>query len=159
MRRLKIPILFALLLLPTAHSSGQPGPIGKGDVVAPAVAPKVYMATAAQRGGEVVIRVSAPGMRLTNKDKDGKGWVYCWTEMAAMTLDKQVLAYNPAGKRLDRKAVVKALIKPVLVVCFIRMTPHDPKRPDPAYAGVFKDGTVLLVFGPFDNTKAKDLLR
>jgi hypothetical protein len=154
MRRLKVPIIFAVLLLPAAYGSGQPAPIKEGEVVklAPTVAPMVYMATAVERDGEVVVRVSAPAMRLTVKN--GKtSVVYCWEEVAPMTLDKQVLAYNPAGKRLDKKAVVKALTQPVSVACFIRMTPDDPETPDPAYAGVFKDETVLLVF------QAKDMLR
>jgi hypothetical protein len=48
--------------------------------------------------------------------------------------------------------VLKALKRQVSVACFVR-GPDDPEKPDPVYAGVFKDETVLLVF------QAKDMLR
>ena len=153
MRKLAYWLSLGLLLLP-AYVSGQPTPIRKGDKLAPAVAPSVSMASAVERGGEVVVQISLPGIRLTEKtEKNVKGWVYVWEAVAPMTLGKQVLAYTPAGKRSDKEAVVKALARPVPVACFVRKNPDDPELPDPAYAGVFRDDTVLLVF------KAQDMLR
>ncbi|MGH7169938.1 MAG: hypothetical protein ACRELG_06655, partial [Gemmataceae bacterium] len=109
MRNSAFWLSLGLLLFP-GYGSGQPGPIGKGEKLAPAVDPKVCMASAVERGGEVVVQVSLPSIRLTGKTKKyPKGWVYVWEKVAPMTLGKQVLAYTPAGKRLDKAAVVKAL--------------------------------------------------
>ena len=54
----------------------------KGEVVklAPAITPNIYMATAVDQDGKVVIRVSASEIRIRNTapdDKDAKGWITC----------------------------------------------------------------------------------
>ncbi|MCH8149924.1 MAG: hypothetical protein IH987_18420 [Planctomycetes bacterium] len=144
--------LFAIgSLLVAVPAWGQPRALKKGEVVklAPAITPNIYMATAVDQDGKVVIRVSALEIRIRNTardDKDAKGWITCWTEQDPLILGRQIRAYNPSGKKIDDRAVLKALAKPVAVACFQRKHKDDPELPDPFYAGVFRDDLVILVF-------------
>ena len=75
-----------------------------------------------------------------------------WEEGKPLTLGKEVQAYSQAGKPLDKGAVVKALAKPVSVVCFVRKQ-DDPEMPDPLYLEMLREDAVILVF------KAEDTRR
>ena len=138
-------------LMVAAPSWGQPQGIQKGEVVdlAPIVTPTILKATAVEQNGSVVIRVSSIEIRLrqpAGNAKDAKGWLLCWTKPDPLVLGKQIRAYSPSGKKLDNKAVLKALKKPVAVACFQRKHKEDPEMPDPFYSTVFRDDVVILVF-------------
>jgi hypothetical protein len=137
------------LLFSAVPSWSQPFPsLKKGEELVPPVPPFIYRATAAEVKGEVVVRLSVPSGRITDK-KDSQGvtvTVGVWVDMKPLTLGKGVKAYSQAGKLLSKEAVLKALAKQVPVVCFVRRKPDDPERPDPFYTGMFRDDAVLLVF-------------
>ncbi len=119
---------------------------GKGEELAPPVQPFIYRATAAEVDGKVVIRLSWPSLQTTGKGAQ-KDLVYVWEKRKEpQTLGKDVKAYSQAGKPLSKEAVLKALAKPVAVVCFVRANADDPERPDPFYTAMFRDDAVLLVF-------------
>ena len=144
------------LLLCAVPGWGQPPPmLKKGDELFPPVRPRIYRATAAEVKGEVVVRLSGPSPRVTDK-KDARNvtaMVYVWEDVKPLALGKEVKAYSRTGKPLSKEAVLKALAKRVSVVCFVRLKPDDPETPDPIYAALFRDDTVLLVF------KSEALLR
>jgi len=137
------------LLLSAVPAWGQPPPLlKKGEALVPAVPPSIYRATAAEVKGEVVVRLSVPSARITDK-KDAENvtvMAYVWEDMKPLALDKEVKAYSQAGKLLSKEAVLKALAKQVSVVCFVLTKPDDPERPDPFYTAMFRDDTVFLVF-------------
>jgi hypothetical protein len=144
------------LLLSTASAWGQPyPPLKKGDELAPAVPPRIYRATAAEVTGKVVVQLSGPSARITDK-KDAQGvtvTVHVWKDLKPLTLGKEIKAYSRAGRPLSNAAVLKALATQVSVVCFVRLNPDDPEQPDPLYTAMFRDDTVSLVF------QGNDLLR
>jgi hypothetical protein len=87
--------------------------------------------------------------RLRNKEPDGKDtkdWIDCWTEMDPLVFDEQIRAYKPSGDRINETAILRALAKPVAVVCFQRTHKTDPEVPDPLYTGLFRDDVVIFVF-------------
>jgi hypothetical protein len=93
--------------------------------------------------GDVRIRLSFPSVRTSGKER---AIVYVWEERKKpLTLGKEVKAYSQAGKPMSEEAVLKALAKQVSVVCFVRVNPDDPERPDPFYTAMFRDDTVLVV--------------
>jgi hypothetical protein len=144
------------LLFSAVPGWSQPPPsLKKGEELVPKVPPAVYRATVAEVKGEVVVRLSGPSMRITDK-KDAQNvteTVYVWEDLKPLTLGKEVKAYSQAGKSLSKEAVLRALAKQVSVVCFVRLKPDDPELPDPLYSAMFRDDTVLLVF------QGNDLLR
>jgi hypothetical protein len=148
-------VLFGLLFC-AVPGWGQPPPtLKKGEELVPPVPPAIYRATAAEVKGEVVVRLSGPSDRVTDK-KDAQNvtaMVDVWADLKPLTLGKEVNAYSQTGKPLSKEAVLKALAKQATVVCFVRLKPDDPEQPDPFYTALFRDDTVLLVF------KAEALLR
>ncbi len=152
---MRITAFIAMLICSNAGWA-QPYPLlKKGDELAPAVPPRIYRATALEGKSEVVIQLRSRNARITDK-KDADNvtvMAYVWEDMKPLTLDKEIKAYSQAGKPLDKEAVLKALAKQTAVVCFVRVGPDDPERPDPIYAAMFRDDTVFLVF------QGKDLLR
>ena len=117
----------------------------KGEELVPPVRPAIYRATAAEVDGDVRIRLSYPSVRTTGKGAQMRQ-AFVWEERKKpLTLGKEVKAYSQAGKPLSKEAVLKALAKQVSVVCFVRANPDDPEQPDPFYAAMFRDDTVLLV--------------
>lgn len=149
-------VVLLVILLSAGSGWGQPFPLlKKGEELVPTVSPAIYRATATEVNGEVVIRLSSPGARITDK-KDAQGvtvTVCVWEDRKPLTLGKEVKAYNQAGKPLSKESVLKALAKKVSVVCFVRSKPNDPVLPDPLYTSMFRKDVVLLVF------RAHDLLR
>lgn len=137
------------LLFSSGPVWGQPPPLlREGQELVPAVPPVIWRATAAKVNGEVVIQLSYPGVRITDK-KDAQGvtvTVAAWEDARPLTFGKEVRAYSGGGRSLSEEAVLKALAELVPVVCFVRSKPDDPKRPDPFYRSVFRDDAVLLVF-------------
>lgn len=150
MRIAIVGLIFGSLVI-AAAGQGQPLGLRPGEVVerAPDVAPKICRATAAEHDGELVVRISAPAVRLQERDANnprGRGWMQCWAESFPLVLGRQVQAYSTSGRLLDKQAVAKALAQPTGVVCFERLHPDDAENPDPAYASLFRDDVVLLVF-------------
>lgn len=130
-------------------------PLKKGEELAPAVPPSIYRATATEVKGEVVVQLTGRAARITDKkDTQGITWpVYVWADTKPFTLGKEVKAYGQDGKPLGKEAVLKALAKRVSVVCFVRLEPGDPGKPDPLYTAMFRADTVFLTF------HGNDLLR
>jgi hypothetical protein len=154
MRRSALLSLCGLALL-VSLACCQPLGVGKNETRAPSVQPSVYRATAAEEKGEVIVQVACPCVRLPydSEGKRLKGAVYVWENIKPLTVGKEVAAYDLKGRLLGKEAVQKALAKTAMVVCFVRRDADDPKRPDPAYLGVFREGTVVLVY------YAKDIVR
>jgi len=130
---------------------GQPVGLQPGEVVklAPALTPRICIATAETNSGETTVRVSVSEMRLKKRvpgESDPKDWMMCWRELDPLELGKQIRAYSPSGEKIDDAALLKALAKPVAVACFMRMLKNDPEQPDPFYSSVFREDLVVLVF-------------
>ena len=147
--RISVFCVTLVLLLSAIPVWGQPYPsLEKGDELVPTVPPVIYRAIAAEVKGEIVVRLSVPSIKMTDK-KDARGvtmTVEVWGYMKPLTLGKEVKAYSPAGKPLSKEAVLKALATKVPVVCFVRSKPDNPEQPDPFYAAMFRNDAVLLVF-------------
>jgi hypothetical protein len=153
MRRILLSLGVLGLLVSLGWS--QPLGVGKNEKRAPNVGPHVFRATATEVKGEVVVQVACPNVRLPyDADrKPLKGTVYVWEEIKPLTLGKEVAAYSRAGKPLGKEAVLKALAKPTMAVCFVRSNEDDPEVPDPVYMEVFREEAVILVY------HAKDIVR
>ena len=112
-----------------------PPELKKGEELVPPVRPNIYRATAAEADGEVVIRLSCPSLRSTEKDAQRTS-VYVWEKRKEpLTLGKDVKAYSQAGKPLSKEAVLNALAKPVAVICFVRDNPDRPGAARPILHG------------------------
>ncbi len=141
------------LLVPAAR--GQPTGLGKNEKRAPSVQPSIYRATATEEKGEVIVQVACPCVRLPY-DSEGKrlqGTVYAWEKIKPLTFGKGGGGVQPGGAGMGKEAILKALAKPSMVVCFVRRDADDPERPDPAYLEVFREEAVILVY------HAKDIVR
>jgi hypothetical protein len=68
-------------------------------------------------------------------------------------LGKEVAAYSQAGKPLGKEAVLKALAKPTMAVCFVRSNADYPEKPDPVYLEVFREEAVILVYHARDKVR------
>ena len=154
MRRMILLALGVFILLVSLGWS-QPSGVGKNEKRAPNVEPHVFRATATEVKGEVVVQVACPCIRLPYdaERKPLQGTVYVWEEIKPLTLGKEVAAYSQAGRPVGKEAVLKALAKPTMAVCFVRSNADDPERPDPVFLEVFREEAVILVYN------AKDIVR
>jgi hypothetical protein len=119
----------------------------------PGYPPTVLLASAADREGKVEIQLSRPGPVTPSVDervKPGDRFETEWVPLRMVTLGETVEAYGIDGKRLESKAVLKALAKPQGVAVFMRNYANDPPNPAPFYAALFREGTILLVANPAD---------
>lgn len=143
-------VIVAICAIPIT-AAAQPRGISDGKLVklAPAVSPIICLASAIEGDDGVVIRISASEIRLVSTppdDRDAKGWVSCWTEMPALTLGRQVKAFNSAGESIGKDDLLRTLAEPVPVVCFQRAHKDDPAIPDTLFSEVFRDDVVMFVF-------------
>ncbi len=147
MRILVFGVVFGLLFS-IGPAWGQPyDMLKRGEELVPEVPPAIWRATAVEVKGEVVVRLSRPSLRITDKRnaQNVTETVQVWAvDTKPLTLGKEVKAYSQAGKPLGKEAVLKALATQASVVCFVRAT-DDLEPPDPFYTAMFRDDAVLLV--------------
>lgn len=116
--------------------------------LAPFVAPQVCKAMLVKQENRVFIQVWAAELLIAKPDSsspDARRWVYAWTELDKLELEKDIQAFKSSGQKMTEAELVEALKKPTAAACFLRTHKEDPQTPDPLYAKVFRDDVVLLV--------------
>ena len=142
MRVLMFVVLALLGIISFGWAEEKPPPGGQ---------PALWLASAADQNGEVVVRISRPGLPPPPVDpgeKPVEGSI--WVEFRPVTLGEKVQAFGVDGKPLEAKAVVKALGQPKGVAVFLRSNTADPKTPPEFYRAMFREGTILLVVNAED---------
>ena len=140
MRVLILSVVLTVVPAGTAQDKPPPGPH-----------PVLWLASATQQNGKVVVQISMPGLPpppMDPKDKPAEGSV--WVELRKVTLGKTVQALRINGERAEPKTVLKALAKPKGVAVFVRTKENDPRRPDPFYLALLRDDTLVLVVNEKD---------
>ena len=112
--------------------------------------PRFFLAVATEKDGQLFIQLNQPGFEITPLPAkpgeeaplkvEGK-----WEELKPLKLSKQVRVIGMDGKDADRKAILQAWAKPVLVTCFTRCIPTDPLEPNLLYMSVLKQDSLLLL--------------
>jgi hypothetical protein len=137
-------LLMLLLTVPAGIAQEKPAPPGQS--------PALWLASAREQDGKVVVQIARPGVPAPPadpKEKPAEGLV--WVNLRKVTLGETVQAFGVEGERVGPKAVVKALAEPTGVAVFIRSYPDDPQTPPAFYRSLLREGTILLV------VKAEDL--
>jgi hypothetical protein len=136
---MRVLLLVALLsVVPAGRAQEKPAPGGQP--------PALWLASAAERDGKVVVQIARPGMPTPPtdlKEKPAEGLV--WVNLRPVTLGDTVHAFGVDGKRVEPKAVLKALAEPKGVAVFLRSYPTDPVTPPKFYRAMIREGTILLV--------------
>ena len=129
-------ILFVTLLLDV------PAAISQEDRPPPNEPPQLWRASASEKDGKVAIQLAQPEYVAPRKAVPAEPMK--WRALKPVTLGATVRAFGPDGKRVESKAVLKALAKPKCVAVFVRF--YGPLLdPDPVYLGMFREGTIVLV--------------
>jgi hypothetical protein len=135
MRVLILAVVLTVVPAGTAQDKPPPGPH-----------PVLWLASATQQNGKVVVQISMPGLPpppTDPKDKPAEGSV--WVELRKVTLGATVQAFGVDGKRVGPKVVLKALAEPKGVAVFIGSNAKDPEAPPTFYRSLFREGTIILV--------------
>jgi hypothetical protein len=114
----------------------------------PGEPPQVWLASAVQQDGKVVIRFAHP--EYVEPRKAVVADVMKWQDWGrTASLGDGVRAFGVNGKALDAKAVLNALAQPKGVVVFVRNhvreRPEDLSGPDAFNLDLFREGTIVLV--------------
>jgi hypothetical protein len=118
-------------------------PVPKGE------APKIGVASAAQKDGKVIVEVfelrEVIGMKLANGNV-----VFIqerhWSQLTTGVLGRDIRAYRPDGKPADPKEVLKALAKTRGVAYYLGYDKAKPVQPDPFYLGLVREDSIVLAF-------------
>jgi hypothetical protein len=133
--------LAMLSLLSTAAFAQAPVPEGE--------APRIGLASAAEKDGKVIIEVfelrEVMGMKMP-KGADVFIEKRNWSWLTTGTLGKEIRAYRPDGKPAAPKEVLNALAKPRGVAYFLGYEKRKPVQPDPFYLGLLREGSIGLAF-------------
>ncbi len=119
----------------------------------PGYPPTLFLASASEQEGKVVIQMSRPGPvppSEDGKERPGERPITEWVPLKKVTLGDTVQAFGVDGKPVEPKAVLKALAKPKGVGVFMRNFANDPLTPPAFYRDLFREGTLLLVVKPED---------
>jgi len=120
----------------------------------PGQPPRLWLASASQQDGKVVIQIAEPVERGGSDLAGGLGpgvgslpatTVMKWSDLPKVTLGKTVQAFRVDGKLAEPDAVLQALAKPKGVAVFIRTKESDPTKPDSFYLALLRADTVVLV--------------
>ena len=131
-------LLVALLLVVPAGDSQE-------KQAAPGQAPHLWLASAAERDGKVVIQIARAWPKASKAKENPAADVMVWDNLRKVTLGETVQAYAVDGKRVEAKTVLKALAKPKGVAVFVRIYNFDPPNPPPFYLALLREGTIVLV--------------
>jgi hypothetical protein len=123
----------------------------------PGQPPCLWLASASQREGKVVVQIAEPqergGKYLPGGLERGPRWVplvMTWSNIPKVTLGKTLHVCHVDGKPAAPSAVLKALAKPKGVAVFVRTKGSDPIRPDPFYLALLRADTLILVVNAKD---------
>jgi hypothetical protein len=125
----------------------------------PGQAPQLWLASASEQNGQVVIQIAKPEERAGAGGPGGfepgvktlpATWVMKWSDLRKVTLGKTVQAFRVNGERAEPKSVLKALGKAKGVAVFVRTKDDDPTRPDPFYLALLREDTLVLVVNQKD---------
>jgi hypothetical protein len=145
-------LLLATLLLavPAGNAQEKDAPPGEP--------PQLWLASASQQDGKVVIQIARPVER-GGTDLAGLGpgvgslpatVVMKWSNLPKVTLGKTVHAFRASGERADPDSVLKALAEPKGVAVFVRTKESDPTKPDPFYRALLRADVMVLVVNQKD---------
>jgi hypothetical protein len=133
-----------LSIVPAARAEEKDPPPGES--------PQLWLASAAQRDGKVVIQIAHQDYVEPRKPVVAEAMK--WKNFRQVTLGETVQAFGVDGKPLEPKSVLKALAEPKCVAVFVRNyvrdRPKDLADPDPFYLAMLREGTVVLVVGGGD---------
>lgn len=146
MRVLVLLSATVLLFVPVGSAQEKDAPPGQP--------PQLWLASASEQDGKVVIQIAEP---VERGGLGGRGGfepgvkslpatrVMKWSNLPKVTLGKTVQAFRVNGERAEPKSVLKALAKPKGVAVFIRTKDNDPPSPDPFYLALLREDTLVLV--------------
>jgi hypothetical protein len=109
--------------------------------------PQLWRASASEKDGKVVLRIASPEYVAPRKAVAAEPMR--WRELKRVTLGETVHAFGVDGKRVDAKAVLKALARPAGVAVFVRYQ-RPLLEPDPHYLDLLREGTLALVVAAED---------
>ena len=113
-----------------------------GDQPPPNQPPQLWRAAAMEHDGNVVIQISRPKYEVPRKAASAEAMN--WHDLKKVTLGTSVRAFGDNGKRVESKAVLKALRQPRGVAVFVRF--YEPLLdPDPFYLAMLREGTIVFV--------------
>jgi hypothetical protein len=151
MRVLTLLSATLLLFVPVGSAQEKDAPPGQP--------PRLWLASASEQDGKVVIQIAQPAERGGPGGRGGfepgvktlpATMIMKWFNLRKVTLGKTVQAFRVNGERAEPKSVLKALAKPKGVAVFVRTKENDPRRPDPFYLALLRDDTLVLVVNEKD---------
>ena len=125
----------------------------------PGQPPQLWLASASEQDGEVLIQIAKPEERGGLGGRGGfepgvkslpATTIMKWSNLRKVTLGKTVHAFRVKGERAEPKTVLKALAKPKGVAVFVRTKESGPTRPDPFYLALLREDTLVLVVNDKD---------
>jgi hypothetical protein len=129
-------------LLSVTLLSVAPAAIAQEKPAPPNEPPHLWRATASEQDGTVVVQIARPEYEVPRKPVAAEAMK--WQNLRKVTLGQTVHAFGVDGKRLEPKAVLKALTEPKGVAVFVRY--YRPLAdPDPFYLAMLREGTIVLV--------------
>lgn len=114
----------------------------------PGYSPTLFLASASEVGGKIVIQPFRPGTvppPVDRKEKPGERYATEWVPLRKVTLGETVHVFGTDGKPVAPQAVLKALAKPKGVAIFQRSYDNDPQVPHAFYRDLLREGTLILV--------------
>jgi hypothetical protein len=137
----------SLLVVPVGNAQEKKAPSGPP--------PTLWLASAKEQEGKVVIQMLRPGLPVPPEDpkeKPAEGLV--WVDLRPVTLGDTVQAFGVDGEPAGPKAVLKALAKPK-GVAVVFGSARDPLTLAPFYRELLREGTIILVVKAEDIYHAK----
>ena len=133
---MKMPVVIFVALMSALSASAN------DDKPPPNEPPQLWRAAATEHGGNVVIQIARPKYEVPRKAVSAEAMK--WHNLKKVTLGKSVRAFGVDGKRVESKAVLKALQQPKGVAVFVRF--YEPLLdPDPFYLAMLREGTIVFV--------------
>jgi hypothetical protein len=151
MRMLMLLSATLLLFAPVGSTQEKDAP--------PGLSPKLWLASASEHDGKVVIQIAKPEERAGLGGRGGfepgvktlpATTVMKWSNLRKVTLGKTVQAFRVNGEPAEPKSVLMALAKPKGVAVIARTKDTDPARPDPFYLALLREDTIVLVVNEKD---------
>jgi hypothetical protein len=151
MRVFTLLLATLLVILPVGSAQEKKAPPGQP--------PQLWMASASEQGGKVVIQIAKPEERGGIEGRGGSEpgvkslpstTVMMWSNLRKVTLGETVQAFRVNSERAEAKSVLKALANPKGVAVFVRTKKSDPPRPDPFYLALLREDTLVLVVNDKD---------
>jgi hypothetical protein len=125
----------------------------------PGPPPQLWLASASDQDGEVVIQIAKPEERGGGGGPGGfepgvkslpATTVMTWSNVRKVTLGKTVQAFRVNGEGAEPKSVLKTLAKPKGVAVIVRTKESDPTKADPFYLALLREDTLVLVVNDKD---------